>query len=245
MRYGLGCAVVLVVVLVAATPVAHERVTTTVTWDREISAIFRARCVTCHQAGASAMPLSTYAQARPWARAIRHEVLTRRMPVWHAARGYGDFANDPSLSPFEIALVVAWVDGGAPRSFVPRGSPVLRVPGPPELPIAPPRALEPSHPRTREVRLPCTDGPAPSGRLAGLRPAPGEHEDLRVEARAPGGSVEVIGWFRDFDPAAAQTYWLRAPLRLPPGTRFRIERTGAGAGPASGRCELMVFVESR
>ena len=53
--------------------------------------------------------------ARPWARAIKEEVLTRRMPKWQAARGYGDFSNDPSLSPFEIALMVAWADGGAPR----------------------------------------------------------------------------------------------------------------------------------
>ena len=36
-------------------------------------------------------------------------------PKWKAARGYGDFANDPSLSPFEIALMAAWADGGAPE----------------------------------------------------------------------------------------------------------------------------------
>ncbi len=61
------------------------------------------------------MSLASYEAARPWARAIKEEVLTRRMPKWQAARGYGDFSNDPSLSPFQIALVVAWADGGAPR----------------------------------------------------------------------------------------------------------------------------------
>src|SRR6187401_1506484 len=156
---------VLGVALAAASGLrAHERITTTVTWDREISAIVRARCVTCHRDGGRApMSLSTWAEARPWARAIRHEVMTRRMPVWHAARGYGDFANDPSLSPFEIALVTAWVDGGAPRSFVPRGSPAIRLPGPPEAPLIPMEnpPAPPSSAAVREVVVPCGDSQAP------------------------------------------------------------------------------------
>ena len=61
------------------------------------------------------MPLTTYDETRPWARAIKEQVLTRRMPKWHAARGFGAFANDPTLTPFEIALLVSWVDGGMPR----------------------------------------------------------------------------------------------------------------------------------
>ena len=74
------------------------------------------RCVRCHSPRATGpMSLITYEDARPWARAMREEVLSRRMPKWHAARGYGEFANDPRLSPFDIALVVAWVDGGAIR----------------------------------------------------------------------------------------------------------------------------------
>jgi hypothetical protein len=95
---------------------AHDPITTRVTWNSDIARIVEARCVECHGADArDSIPLATYEQARPWAKAIREEVLTRRMPIWHAARGYGDFSNDPSLSPFEIALIVAWADGGAPK----------------------------------------------------------------------------------------------------------------------------------
>ncbi len=95
---------------------AHDRITTKVTWNREISRIVQARCVGCHADGGRApMPLATYEQARPWAKAIRDEVLARRMPKWQAARGYGDFAFDPSVSPFVVALIAAWADGGAPR----------------------------------------------------------------------------------------------------------------------------------
>lgn len=99
------------------TPVAaHDPVTTKVTFDREVRTILQARCGSCHSPGAPApMPLTTYDEVRPWARAIKDQVLARRMPIWQAAHGYGAFANDPSLTPTEIALIAAWVDGGQPK----------------------------------------------------------------------------------------------------------------------------------
>ncbi|MEX2660677.1 MAG: hypothetical protein WD227_02060 [Vicinamibacterales bacterium] len=103
--------------IAATTLSAHDPISTKVTWEREIGPLVQARCVSCHSPGGRApMSLMTYEEARPWARAIREEVLTRRMPMWHIVRGYGDFSNDPSLSPFEVALFAAWADGGAPAS---------------------------------------------------------------------------------------------------------------------------------
>jgi mono/diheme cytochrome c family protein len=94
---------------------AHDPITTKITYAREIRAILLARCASCHAAGGPApMPLSTYEDVRPWARAIRDQVLTRRMPKWQAVHGYGSFANDPSLTPTELAIVAAWVNGGMP-----------------------------------------------------------------------------------------------------------------------------------
>ena len=77
------------------------------------------------------MPLTTYDEVRPWARAIKEEVLARRMPKWHAARGFGAFKNDPTLTPIEIGMIVSWVDGGLPFSISsPRvASAVSSVPG--------------------------------------------------------------------------------------------------------------------
>jgi hypothetical protein len=60
----------------------------------------------------------TFSEARPWAAAIREEVLTRQMPPWSAVAGYGRFQNDPSLTQGEWDLLVAWVDGGAPSGQV-------------------------------------------------------------------------------------------------------------------------------
>ena len=44
------------------------------------------------------MPFVTYAETRPWAKAIREQALARKMPPWFADPSYGHFANDRSLS---------------------------------------------------------------------------------------------------------------------------------------------------
>jgi hypothetical protein len=99
----------------AERPAAHDPITTSITFAREIRAILEARCTICHAPGGTApMPLTTYQEVRPWARAIKQQVLERRMPVWHAARGFGAFKNDPTPTPAEVAMIVSWVDGGLP-----------------------------------------------------------------------------------------------------------------------------------
>jgi hypothetical protein len=59
------------------------------------------------------MPLLTYTNVRPWAKAIRNSVLTHKMPPWFADPRFGHFANDRSLSKGEIDMIVNWVDAGA------------------------------------------------------------------------------------------------------------------------------------
>src|SRR4051812_15951273 len=93
---------------------AHDRVSK-VTWTTDVEPILRARCVGCHTTGGfGPMPLDTYEDARRWAKTIREEVLERRMPPWAAAKGFGAFSNDRSLTPIEIELVTAWADGATP-----------------------------------------------------------------------------------------------------------------------------------
>ncbi|MBI4904109.1 MAG: thiol-disulfide isomerase [Acidobacteria bacterium] len=73
------------------------------------------------------MPLRTYAQVRPWAKAIREAVVKRAMPPWFVASTSVKFANDASLSANEIALIDEWVKQGAvegPR----RGQPLAQAP---------------------------------------------------------------------------------------------------------------------
>jgi hypothetical protein len=50
------------------------------------------------------MPLLTYQDARPWAKAIRTAVALRKMPPWFADPRYGHFANDASMAQVEMVI---------------------------------------------------------------------------------------------------------------------------------------------
>lgn len=86
-----------------------------VTYSADVSPILRDRCQSCHRPGQVApFSLLTYEQARRRAAAIREAVADRQMPPWHADPRYGHFANDRSLSARDRAVLLAWVDQGAP-----------------------------------------------------------------------------------------------------------------------------------
>lgn len=189
---------------------AHDPLTTRVTWNAEIAPIINARCVSCHTVGGSApMPLGTYDQARPWARAIKEAVLVRHMPNWRAARGYGDFLDDPSLSPFEIALVTAWADGGAPK-----GTGEVRSI----------RPLAPTAPQAeRSVPVMCGNSALPVGRLRAIHPRLEKAQSVGIAVQFPDGRREIVAWIRDYDPQFPTTYWLRTPVPLPRGSRLITE----------------------
>ena len=95
---------------------AHEPITTKVRFNKEVVRIFERSCLSCHRPGGIAFfSLATYEEARPWAKAIKEEMLEKRMPVWHAVKGFGDFRNAPRLTQREMDLIVNWVEGGAPK----------------------------------------------------------------------------------------------------------------------------------
>jgi mono/diheme cytochrome c family protein len=153
---------------------AHNPITTKVTWTREISAILARRCVSCHRPGGYAsFSLTTYDDARPWAVAIKEEVLAGEMPPWGAAPGVGHFANDRRLTRHEQELIAAWVYGGAPYSpdartpaFVaavggaaPEAKPIApaAVAGGVAIPLAPATVSEPGE-RVASVTLQLPEG---------------------------------------------------------------------------------------
>src|SRR5215471_18515341 len=74
-----------------------------VTFYRDVLPLLQENCQTCHRPGeVGPMPLLTYDQARPWAKAIREAVVSRKMPPWNVAAPAGRFRNDPSLSTDKI-----------------------------------------------------------------------------------------------------------------------------------------------
>src|SRR5687768_9578805 len=85
-----------------------------VTFNKDVLPILQKDCQTCHRPGEiGPMSFLTYKDARPWAKAIKEAVVSRKMPPWFAEPGHLPFANDRTLSDATIKTLVAWADGGA------------------------------------------------------------------------------------------------------------------------------------
>jgi hypothetical protein len=95
---------------------SHERVATTVSYDKEIVRIMNKRCVACHSENNLSIAFTTYENTRPWARAIEEEVLRRNMPPWRAVQGYGKFVNENGLTNRELQFLIAWIEGNGPKT---------------------------------------------------------------------------------------------------------------------------------
>src|SRR5262245_35119515 len=86
------------------------------TFAKDVLPIFQQNCQSCHRPGQTApMSLLTYETARPWAKAIKNAVTSKKMPPWFASPEFGHFTNDKSLKQAEVDTIVKWVDSGAPQ----------------------------------------------------------------------------------------------------------------------------------
>ena len=84
------------------------------TFYKDALPVLQARCQECHRPGEAApFSLMSYQEARPWAKAIRAAVVTKKMPPWFASPAHGKFSNDRSLPQSEIDTLTKWVDDGA------------------------------------------------------------------------------------------------------------------------------------
>jgi mono/diheme cytochrome c family protein len=115
--------VFLAALLVAITVTFSMRVTAeedskpgAVTYNKQVLPILQKNCQTCHRPGEIApMSFLTYADTRPWAKAMKEAVVKRQMPPWFVDPAYGHFANDRRLSDADIKTISAWADAGAPE----------------------------------------------------------------------------------------------------------------------------------
>jgi hypothetical protein len=86
------------------------------TFSKDVAPILYKNCVGCHRPGEiGPMPLLTYDDVRPHAKAIRDEVGDGNMPPWHADPKHGKFANDRSLTAVERETLLRWANNGAPQ----------------------------------------------------------------------------------------------------------------------------------
>lgn len=97
-----------------------------VTFHRDVAPLLQKHCQQCHRRGEAApMSFMSFHESRPWAKAIREALLTRRMPPWFADAAHGRFVNERRLTDREIETVVRWVDGGCLEGD-PQDAPALR-----------------------------------------------------------------------------------------------------------------------
>jgi hypothetical protein len=86
------------------------------TFSKDVAPILFARCLGCHRPGEAApMSFQNYKEVRPWAKAIKQQVVARTMPPWDADPAIDKFSNDRRLTDAQLATVVKWVDAGAPE----------------------------------------------------------------------------------------------------------------------------------
>jgi hypothetical protein len=82
---------------------------------KDVLPILEQHCQACHRPGEIApIPFVTFDETRLWADQISEAVGSKKMPPWFADRCCGHFANDPSLSPEEVAILSAWAAQKAP-----------------------------------------------------------------------------------------------------------------------------------
>ncbi len=203
-----------------ATLEAHDVITTKITFSKEISRLINKRCATCHHEGGSAFSLTAYDAARPWAKAIKEEVLERRMPPWEAVKGFGEFREDRGLTQEEIETIAGWVEGGAPEGD-PKYLPSLSKLVDWQDPMAPKGSSE----------LVLADGAklaSPSKVVAIRTQNLKAGASVQIVAVRPDSSVEPLLWIYKYNPAFHRTYYYLDPIALPAGTKIEMSPPGAG-----------------
>lgn len=94
-----------------------------VTFTKDVLPILQENCQVCHRAGGAnlggmiaPMAFTSYAEVRPWAKAIAKAVEAKDMPPWDASPEFhGVFKNERTITDEEIATIVKWANTGAVR----------------------------------------------------------------------------------------------------------------------------------
>jgi hypothetical protein len=251
---GAALAAGLAAVVLVPTPVySHKPITTNVLFKNEIAQIFQRKCFQCHTPNNLSFSFATYTDARPWARAIREEILERRMPPWTAVRGYGHFANDISLTARETEIILSWADGGAPSGVlrVEESIPPVYTPpapawdhGTPDLvlPVGDGHTVDAGAPfRLARFVVPIAlDG---ATRIRSIALKQGDRRVVRYAAFYEEPSGRWLGAWTPWQTAVTLPSGLAH--RLAPGARIAVEIGYSGTDePVTDRSEIGLYVDT-
>src|SRR5437588_12798001 len=92
--------------------VTHPALPIGPTFRNEVVRIFQDHCQSCHHPGDIApFSLMSYAEAYPYADAIKYMTQTKQMPPWKPVNGCGAFSEPRILAQSDIDTIAKWVDG--------------------------------------------------------------------------------------------------------------------------------------
>lgn len=212
---------------------SHEPVTTGIRFNKEIVRIFQDHCLACHQPGSNTKVfLQNYTSARPWAKAIKEEVLERRMPPQQVVKGFGRFEDDYGLTQHEVEQIVAWVDGGTPKGddkdlppdrvrTADKETEIARI-----KKVIAMHAAEDIPARAENYRIESSVRISAHLEAIAIRPFLFPYtQSIEVTAYRPDGTSEVLVWRRgdahERRYYSHPDYYFQEPVRLPKGTRVR------------------------
>jgi hypothetical protein len=127
------------------------------TFTKDVLPILQKNCQSCHRPGQVApMSFLDYESARPWAKAMKLAVVTKKMPPWFADPNFSHFANDRSLSQADIDTIAKWTDAGAPQGDPKDVPPAVKCPADgwqiqPDIIVNGPETFVPAHPKNNVI----------------------------------------------------------------------------------------------
>jgi hypothetical protein len=128
-----------------------------VTFNKDVLPILQQNCQSCHRPGQIApMSLLTYNDARPWAKAMKAAVVTKKMPPWFADPQFNHFANERSLKPNEVDVISKWADTGAVEGNTKDAPPPVQWPSDgwdiqPDIIVKGPEFVVPANPKNNVI----------------------------------------------------------------------------------------------
>src|SRR6266851_691463 len=77
------------------------------TFYKDVLPVLQKNCQNCHRPGeAGPMSFLSYESTRPYAKAIKAAVASKKMPPWFADPHYGKFANDRTMTAVDANVLI-------------------------------------------------------------------------------------------------------------------------------------------
>ncbi|MEX0737835.1 MAG: hypothetical protein WD071_00680 [Pseudohongiella sp.] len=87
-----------------------------VSYQHDIAPLLQRRCAHCHvEQGLAPWAMNRHLMVLGWSPMMREVVMTRRMPPGQIDGAIGDWQQTHELPPEELAMLIHWIDQGAPQ----------------------------------------------------------------------------------------------------------------------------------